>query len=475
MKTLTLLLLSLATPQLVPAAEVLKIAPARAFPDYEKIGLVVTPHTGPHLHPIFDVGDLNKDGRLDVVMFEMDGADSPAPNSDPVHALAAVYQQNSDGSFSRRAEAYILPTVNVPRDFVLADFNNDGNLDVLLNDAGVDLILLLGKGDGTFQSPTNLGLNALAFPVVADLNGDGRLDIVAATREGAAMVFLGVGDGTFTAGVTLDTLTNPIGQRRGQIMIGELNRDGKLDIAVASVLDYTTTDTGNLDVFLGRGDGTFADPIRNPNVGVWRGALGDFNGDGILDYAGDRYSPEAVEVWLGTGEGRFNKRGTYSLSGYYPGNLTLGDLNGDGLLDLVVASLTSNNQPAPLAIFLGKGDGTLQSRRMHKVMENDGLSNIAAKLIDLNRDGALDLVAMAVSSYFVTNTFTMNLNRGSQSEAALGFQVTVQNSTNRPIVLESSMDLQTWSPIATNTPAGDWSLLDTRSGSPQRFYRTRQP
>jgi hypothetical protein len=123
---------------------------------------------------------------------------------------------------------------------------------------------------------------------------------------------------------------------------------------------------------------------------------------------------------------------------------------------------------------LGKGDGTLQIRRLHNLIGNDSHSNLAPKLIDINRDGSLDIMAVASSSNFVTNTFTMNLNRGSQSAAALGFQVIVQNSTNRPIVIESSMDLQTWSPIATNTPAGDWSLLDTRSASSHRFYRTRQ-
>src|SRR5262245_56659336 len=83
-----ILLLALAITQLARSSEALKIAPARAFPDYQKIGLVVTPNTGPHIHPIFDLGDINKDGRPDMVMFEMDGPDA---SSDPVHSLAAVY------------------------------------------------------------------------------------------------------------------------------------------------------------------------------------------------------------------------------------------------------------------------------------------------------------------------------------------------------------------------------------------------
>jgi hypothetical protein len=299
------LLVGLVTTQLARSSEALKIAPARAFPNYEKIAIAVTTNNGPHIHGIFDIGDINKDGRPDVVMLGVDAADTNARNF-----LSTVYLQNPDQSFSRQTEVYVLPAPNGVRDFLLADFNEDGNLDLLLNAYSVDLILLLGKGDGTFQQPMNLGLNALAFPAVADLNGDGHLDIVAATREGAAMVFLGAGDGTFTPGVTLDTVTNPIGERRGQIMIGDINRDGKLDIAVASVLDFTTTWTGNLDVFIGHGDGTFDNPIRNANVGTWRGALGDFNGDGILDYAGDRSNPEAVEIWLGTGDGHFKKGGS---------------------------------------------------------------------------------------------------------------------------------------------------------------------
>src|SRR5690242_14275394 len=118
------LLLSLVTADLAWSSEVLKIAPARALPDYRKTGLAVTMNTGPHLHPVFDIGDINKDGRLDVVMFEMDGPDG---SPDPVRSLATVYLQNADESFSRQTEVYVLPIANAARDFLLADFNEDGN------------------------------------------------------------------------------------------------------------------------------------------------------------------------------------------------------------------------------------------------------------------------------------------------------------------------------------------------------------
>src|SRR5262249_42599178 len=132
------------------------------------------------------------------------------------------------------------------------------------------------------------------------------------------------------------------------------------------------------------------------------------------------------------------------------------------ILDLIVASLTGDNKPAPLTIFLGKGDGTFQPRKLHPVFGSEGQSDLAPKLIDINRDGLLDIIAVGLSSGFVMATFTVNFNRGCRSDSTLGFQVTVQSSTNRALVLERSIDFQVWSPIATNTPAGDWSVVDTQ-------------
>jgi hypothetical protein len=467
-----------ASAMVIQAADaLLKIAPARAFPDFERIGMITTDNTGPHIHPIFDMGDVNNDGRSDLVMFEMDGADVPPPGS-AVHALAVVYLGNTNDGFARQSETYVLPTVHAPRDFKLADFNGDKKLDLLLNDPGVDSILLLGNGDGTFQQAKNLALNAIVFPTPADLNGDKFLDLVAGTFEGAAMVFLGQSDGTFIPGQMLDTVTSAFNGRTGQFLIGDIDNNGRMDIAVASVLDPTTTALGNLDVFLGRGDGTFEAPVRNPGVGVWRGALGDFNGDGIFDYAGNRYGPEAVEIWLGIGNGSFRKHPTsYSLNGWAPGTVDVTDLNGDTLLDLVTANLNADLKPAPLGIFLGKGDGTFQPLKLHSPLQNIDHSNFAPKLADLNGDGAIDIGAtgVVVGTGHVTTTFAVNWNRGARFDRTKGYQVTVQGVTNSPVILESSTDLRVWTLFATNTPAGDWSLLDSRTGSSRRYYRGRQP
>src|SRR5262249_18004413 len=143
----------------------------------------------------------------------------------------------------------------------------------------------------------------------------------------------------------------------------DLNGDGKPDVAVASVPDIST-DTGNLDVFLGNGDGTFRDVIRTPNVACLWGALGDFNGDGILDFAGDRRSPKHLEIWLGKGDGHFTKSKAYAPSLNVPVGIKVADLNSDGILDVVVSGESSGTVfQAPLSIFLGNGNGTLQAAK----------------------------------------------------------------------------------------------------------------
>jgi len=458
----------LALPNLTGAAESLKIKPACALPDYTKLGLVTnTSSAFPATYGTCGLGDFNEDGRLDVAILV--GVGNPV-----VWPLGVgVHLQTASGTFTNKTD-YTLPNTGVTWDFIVADFDEDGHLDLILDDLGNDLVMLVGNGDGTFQEPHHLGLSAPGFPVAVDLNADGHLDLVAGTLDGSVGVFAGAGDGTFTREATLNSTINVSHKfvRLGQIMVGDLNRDGELDVAIASPIDANRV--GNLDVFLGNGDGTFEDRIQTPNVGTWRGALGDFNGDGILDFAGDRRSPVQLEIWIGQGDGRFIQGEIYPMTGSDPDVVQVGDLNSDGIMDVIV----SNSPEGPLSFFLGKGDGTFQSRRMFTPLAGAVAVNVGPRLIDFNRDGLPDLITLAEFPGR-PDPLALALNQGVKPDPGVGFLVNVQNSVpsaSGAVVLEASANLVDWTPLATNTAAvASWSVVDANaSGQPRLYYRTRR-
>jgi hypothetical protein len=174
----------------------------------------------------------------------------------------------------------------------VGDFNRDGKLDLAVAKGGSNGVsILLGNGDGTFQSAVNYnaGINTSSV-AVGDFNKDGKLDLVAANRSSNAVsILLGDGDGTFQPAVNY-SVNNP-----QSVAVGDFNGDGKFDLAVAN-------SAGNaVSVLLGDGDGTFQ-PAVNYSAGsnpLWV-AVGDFNGDGKLDLAVANSASNNVSVLLNT-------------------------------------------------------------------------------------------------------------------------------------------------------------------------------
>jgi hypothetical protein len=264
-----------------------------------------------------------------------------------------------------------------PVSVAVGDFNGDGHPDIAMANQGGSLSVLLGNGNGTFQTQVTYATGGSPYGVaVGDFNGDGKLDLaVTNNTSGTVSIYLGNGDGTFQSQVTYAAGPTP-----RAIAVGDFNGDGVPDLAV------TDGSNSELSILLGNGNGTFGTAVTYPTGSTpFSITVGDFNGDGNLDLAvGNEGAPTlTVSVLLGNGDGTFRTQVTYA-GGANPYSIVSGDFRGVGKLDLAVGDDTSTT----VSVLLGNGDGTFQTR----VTYPTGTGPLAAAVGDFNGDGKLDLV-----------------------------------------------------------------------------------
>jgi hypothetical protein len=279
-------------------------------------GVLSLAHTYALIHilqqPAIVTADFNGDGNLDLLVV----------GSDPttLNWSYSVLLGNGDGSFQL---PIVYPqsvyTGNLQSFSVaVADFNNDRKFDVAISSGNQSLALLLGNGDGTFAAPSYV-FDAGASPlVVADFNGDGKMDIAAGNG-----ILFGNGDGTFQPEVFPTSLTNFYGAQ----FTADFNNDGKPDLLSA------------LQVALGHGDGTFTLlPAALPGQ---VNAVADFNGDGKPDVlitlgtlTGSEFQLQ-TGILLGNGDGTFGSMINVPTTGLLPATSVVADMNGDGRPDIV--------------------------------------------------------------------------------------------------------------------------------------------
>ena len=187
----------------------------------------------------------------------------------------------------------------------------------------------------------------------------------------------GLGFATVSSATTLE---NP----QSRSAIGDFNGDGILDVATANTAPYenSTANANTISVSLGVGDGTFRTLDAHPKTGVQPSAIvaADFNGDGNLDLATTNAVDGTVSILLGDGKGNFTATAT-SQTGSSAFGLVSGDFNGDGNVDLAVAS------PGQLTLLLGNGDGTFTTQTTSFTYG----SPAGMATADFNGDGNADL------------------------------------------------------------------------------------
>ena len=230
-----------------------------------------------------------------------------------------------------------------------ADFNHDGFADLITSNISANtLSILLGNGDGSFQSPVSLRVckeprNLAIFDFNQDIHDDLA---IACSGSNQVVIFMGKGDGNFGK-----LAQYPVNRTPVSIAKGDFNNDEQMDLAVALRND-------KLQLFFGQGTGKFRKgPLYVHGDTPTSVAAADLNRDGFVDLAVTNGGPmsSAVSIWLGQGDGKFLSPTDYR-TGKRPLSVSFADFNNDGILDLLVV----NGQMNTITVFLGNGDGTFQ-------------------------------------------------------------------------------------------------------------------
>jgi len=282
-----------------------------------------------------------------------------------------------------------------------AEFTGDGFPDLIFFDTiGTKLTILPNCGNGLFDSSraftTNQSQGTLAS---LDFNRDGKTDIAICNGTNL-VILLGKGDGTLTPDQTVPG-------RCSSVVTSDFNRDGNPDLAVP-VDGSTNSGDNQVIVYFGDGSGGIAGKIVNDDVNfnsnsgnacIFQGLAqaADFTGTKVADITiaapcpNNVFSQGALIVGVGDGTGHFTFHKDVEF-GFDVFRLHLGDADQDNKRDLIALGVTGapHFASSTLSVFKGNGDGTFTVQEIAS-MDNENAINSAA-VADFDGDGIKDAI-----------------------------------------------------------------------------------
>ena len=329
------------------------------------------------------MGDVNGDGRTDVVM-------TTSSYSDPNDYKLIVYLQQAD---TQLADPVFYQAGN-GLSVGVGDLNNDGRADVAVTlDSGIGVFLQTADGrlaPMVTYAPRRTDITMpTAFVRVSDMNGDGLLDVVAMESSGDGVnVHFQNANGTLNAPARFPVLHGG----GDDLEVGDVNHDGLPDIVVMSGQGYSHS----FGVLLQQPGGTFSAPVYY-YVGVqYPGgiAVGDVNGDGRADVVvtyGGNYPASHLAVFYQNESGSLNPPVALPANDI-PDSVEVADINHDGRMDILVL----HGGWSAMSVYLQDGQGGLLPYELYELPYASWYNSHGIAVGDVSGDGLRDV---AIADY----------------------------------------------------------------------------
>ncbi|MBK8601102.1 MAG: VCBS repeat-containing protein [Flavobacterium sp.] len=343
-----------------------------------------TSGTNPHS---VSSGDLDGDGKPDVVVINI------------TTRILSVFRNTSTSGAVSFAPKVDINIVSDARSVSMGDLDGDGKLDLALANWSSNTVSVLRNtsslGTVTFAPKIDFatGVNPPSV-AIGDLNSDGKPELVVANYgSNSVSVFRNtstLGVLSFASKTDFTTGVNPY-----SVSLGDIDGDGKPDLASANqgsndasvLLNTSTSGLLNFATKVDFATGTTATSV----------SIGDINGDGKADLAVANYNSNNVSIYSNT-----STIGTVSfatkvdlVTGTNPLAVIIGDVDGNGRPDLVVANFGGSTA----SIFRNTSTSSAVSFAA-KVDITTGSAPISVRLCDIDGDGRPDL---AVANYSSNN------------------------------------------------------------------------
>ena len=356
------------------------------------------------------IGDLDEDGKLDMAVANW------TSNTISIYRNTSTSGSISSSSFASKVD---FATGSYPYGIALSDLDGDGKMDIAVTNGGSNTVSVFRNthtsGNITFTSfapKVDFATGIEPYRIsLGDLDGDGKLDI-AVTNSNSSTV--SVFRNTSTSGsLTTSSFSSKVdfatGSQPSSVSIGDLDGDAKMDLAVVNYWSNTLSVLRNTSTSGSISSSSFTSKV-DFTTGSYPNSvsLGDLDGDGKIDMAVANEASNTISIYRNTSTSGSISSSSFTskvdfASGSNPWSVSIGDLDGDGKSDLAVT-----NSGTTVSVFRNTStSGSISSSSFAtKVDFATGSNPLSISIGDIDGDGKLD---MAVANW-TSNTVSVLRN-----------------------------------------------------------------